>query len=261
MTSYQPLTPSGKGVKITDRKATSFSVDEIRELLARFDWIAFKGHPVSPEEAHPFLEQFGKLVQNDRRKGVVLKIDASGKDKGEVLLGDGYLPLHRDGALMGNDIAMVGILCVEYKDVVAGGRTFVSDAHGALQAAPKEILDLIRERGIEGRPVDKYYTKAADQWHWVPGFTEFEGKSYLNGGFPYPPGEQGSWRVRIKGVDEAESVQMFETLRKTVLSDQYAYYHEWAEGDLLLLDNRKVLHGRDAFRGQRALANIQVLAA
>jgi hypothetical protein len=31
-------------------------------------------------------------------------------------------------------------------------------------------------------------------------------------------------------------------------------------GELLLLDNRRTLHGREAFQGQRSLVNIQVLA-
>jgi alpha-ketoglutarate-dependent taurine dioxygenase len=35
----------------------------------------------------------------------------------------------------------------------------------------------------------------------------------------------------------------------------------WNEGDLILLDNRRLLHGREAFRGERALANLQVRAA
>src|SRR5687768_14451937 len=94
---YETLTGSGRGARITDRKATDFSVDEIRELIARYQWLAFKGHPVTPDEAIPWLGQFGTLTDNDRRQNNILKIDASKKDQGEVLLGNGFLPLHRDG--------------------------------------------------------------------------------------------------------------------------------------------------------------------
>jgi (5R)-carbapenem-3-carboxylate synthase len=170
------------------------------------------------------------------------------------------MPLHRDGALMGNTIDLVGIFCVEYKDVTGGGRTFVSDVENACKEVPPEILEIVRERGIEGRPVDRYYTKASDQWHRIAGFAEVGGKSYLNVGFPYRPGEKASWMLRIPGVDDDRCQQMFETMRAILMSETYCYYHEWDEGDLLLLDNRRLLHGREAFRGQRALANLQVLA-
>src|SRR5688572_13802302 len=116
-TASQPLTPSGKGLRITDRKVTDFSVREIRDLVARHEWLAFQGNPVTEDEIVEYLGRFGQLTMNDRRKGAVLSIDASKKDEGEVLLGDGFLPLHRDGALMGTNIELVGIFCVEYKEV------------------------------------------------------------------------------------------------------------------------------------------------
>lgn len=259
-TSYQPLTPSGKGARITDRRVTDFSVEELRALVARHEWLAFKQHPVTLDEMIPYLTRFGKLVENDRRQGPVLKLDASKKDEGEVLLGQGFMPLHRDGALMGNKIDLVGILCVEYKNV-SGGRTFVSDIDNACKAVPAEILDVVREKGIEGRPVDRYYTKAADTWHRIPGFADVSGKSYLNVGFPYRPGEKASWMLRIPGVDDSKCQEMFETMRAILMSETYCYYHEWDEGDLLLLDNQRLLHGREAFQGgPRYLANLQVLA-
>lgn len=258
--TYKPLTPSGKGALITDRKVTDFSVAEIRDLIFRHEWLAFKNNPVSLTEAETYLRNFGTLVENDRRKGAVLQIDASKKEEGEVLLGQGYLPLHRDGALMGYNIELVGIFCVVHKNVT-GGRTFITDIDNACKEVPQEILDVVRERGIEGRPVDRYYLKGADQWHKIAGFIDVGGKSYLNVGFPSPPNEKPSWVLRIPGIDDERCMQWFETMRSILMSDKYCYYHEWEEGDLLLLDNQRTLHGREAFRGERALANLQVRAA
>jgi alpha-ketoglutarate-dependent taurine dioxygenase len=45
-----------------------------------------------------------------------------------------------------------------------------------------------------------------------------------------------------------------------LISEKYCYYHQWSEGELLLLDNRRALHGREPFKGQRSLVNIQVIA-
>jgi (5R)-carbapenem-3-carboxylate synthase len=259
-TTYPPLTPSGKGALITERRVTDLSVDETRELIARHQWLVFKDNPVSLTEVEGFLRQFGTLVENDRRRGAVLELDASKKDEGEVLLGQGFLPLHRDGALMGYDIELVGIYCVLHKNVT-GGRTFVTDIENGCTEIPQDILDLIRERGIEGRPVDRYYLKGADTWHKIAGFIEVNGKSYLNVGFPSPPGEKPSWLLRIPGVDDDRCQEIFEIMGRVLMSDRYCYYHVWNEGDLILLDNRRLLHGREAFRGERARAQLQGSAA
>ena len=255
---YQPLTASGRGARITDRRFTDFSVEEIRELIATYRWLAFKDHPVTGDEVLGHLGKLGRLVQNERRKGAVLALDGSKKD--EVLLGEGFMPLHKDGALMGTNVALVGIYCVEYKDVSGGGRTFISDIESAVADVPADDLELIRAKGIEAKPVDSYYLKPSDTWHAIAGFIDVEGKSYLNVGLPFRPGEKASWTVRMPGVEESRFQAIFETLRSTLMNEKYCYFHEWNEGDLLLLDNKRTLHGREAFQGKRSLANIQVVA-
>ena len=256
---YQPMTASGKGLKIVGKNISDFTPQEISDLIDQYYWLVFTGKPASLNEVENTLKQFGPLTQNDRRKGVVLNIDTSKKDEGEVLLGDGFLPLHRDGALMGTNVKYVGIFCVDYKNVSEGGRTFITDAESAIEEVPQEYLDLLDEKGTEGKPVDSYYLKSSDQWHPIPGFIDIEGKKYLNVGFPSPEGEKKSWDMRIPGESEETFKKVSDVLERAVMDEKYCYYHEWTEGDLVLFDNRKTLHGREAFKGQRALANIQVL--
>ncbi len=261
--TYQPLTESGRGALINDRKMTDFSKQEIDDLLAQYYYLVFTNNPVQVEEAEDFMCQFGKLTQNDRRKGAVLNIDASKRDDGEVLLGEGFLPLHRDGSLMGLNVLRVAIVCQDYKNVVEGGRTFVADAESALKEVPQEYLDILREKGIEGKPVDSYYTASSDQWHPIQGFIEVDGKEFLNIGFPSPKGEKPSWLLRIPGEPQEKCDEIFEVLEKVVMDEKYCYYHDWQEGDVILFDNQRTLHGREAFKldnGKRALANIQVIA-
>lgn len=256
---YETLTGSGRGLKITDKKPGDFDTVEIRELLKAHSFLVFSGTPVTTDEVESFLSQFGSLTQNNRRKGTVLAIDGSKGDEGEVLLGQGFLPLHRDGALMGTNVEMVGIFCQELGDVT-GGRTFVVDSASAQQDIPKEYLDLLREKGIEGKPVDSYYLKSADEWIGIKGFIEVDGKEYLNVGFPSPETEKPSWLIQIPGETEAKFREVFNTMTDVVMDTKHCYYHDWKEGDLVLFDNRKTLHGREAFTGgPRALANIQVL--
>lgn len=258
---YTPILESGKGLKITDKKITDFSADEIQALIDEHRFLVFTENPITAEEVEDFLQQFGPLTQNNRRKGAVLAIDGSKNDEGEVLLGQGFLPLHRDGALMGTNVQMVGIFCQEYKNV-QNGRTFVTDSEAIQKVIPSEYMDLLREKGIEGKPVDSYYLKSADSWHPIKGFIDVDGEEFLNIGFPSPEGEKPSWLLQIPGETEEKCKKIFDTLSDIAMDEKYCYYHEWQEGELILFDNRRTLHGREAFTGgPRALANIQVLAA
>ena len=167
---YEPHTPSGRGATIADRSFLDFSDHELRTLIDTFQWLVFKHHPLSGSDVAEHLGNFGRLVENDRRQNGILSLDGSKKE--EVLLGEGYMPLHRDGAFMGNDIALVGIYCVEYQNVTGGGRTFISDIASAVKEVPATMLDFIRAKGIQGKPVDSYYTKPSDTWLPIPGFVD-----------------------------------------------------------------------------------------
>ena len=46
----------------------------------------------------------------------------------------------------------------------------------------------------------------------------------------------------IVGMEPAESQHMIQTLLDKVLAPDICYRHKWKEGDLLLCDNRAVLH-------------------
>lgn len=256
---YQVLTESGRGLKISNKSFKEFSKEELEELLDKYYWLVFTNNPITIDDVEDTLTQIGPLTENDRRKGAVLNIDTSKVDEGEVLLGQGFLPLHRDGSLMGTNVKYVGIFCVEHKNVTEGGRTFITDAESALKEVPQSYLDLLDEKGIEGKPVDNYYLKSGDEWHPIAGFIEVEGKKFLNVGFPSPEGEKKSWDMRIPGETDEKFKEVFDSLEGAVMDEKYCYHHTWTEGDLMLLDNRKTLHGREAFKGQRALANIQVL--
>lgn len=184
--------------------------------------------------------------------------------EGEVFRSSCALPLHKDGGLTGFEVRLIGIYCVAFRQV-DGGQTYVSDAGRAMKGFPAEDEALLRKHGCEALAVDDtgyYRSDFSGRWHPIPAFRDLpQGGTTLRIGLPHTPGEPESWRIRVRDVDSEISDRIFANLRACLLDPEYTYHHAWQEGDLLLLDNDSVMHGRDAFTAERrALANIQVLA-
>jgi alpha-ketoglutarate-dependent taurine dioxygenase len=214
------------------------------------------------EEAVALLGTLGPI--NDaptRRDGAVL---VEARQNEEVFRSSAALPLHKDGILTGFDVTAVGIYCMAFASV-KGGRTFVSDAVSALEVIDSEHMRLLQQYGMEARSVDRpgyYCEEFQDGWTWFPALRARPGESEtLNIGLPHEPGERASWQVRVAGVPEAKSDEILCELKGALLREERVYYHAWECGDLLLMDNYRVMHGREAFcASRRVLANIQVLA-
>ena len=257
------LTRSGAGLLIEpagiDRPDI---VAHIEGLIERHGFLVLKGALRSVSDAVEFMGQFGPINEASTRKdGAVMVED---QDGAEVFRSRSALPLHKDGVLTGLDVLLVGIYCVSFEQVT-GGRTYISDAMRALAGVPAEYVSILRENGLEGMAVDNtgYYRREYEgAWHPFPAFKGKPGKEKtLNIGLPAAQGEPASWLVRVANVDPPLSDRILASLRSCLLNAEYTYFHDWAEGDILLMDNYQVLHGREAWNGRkRQLANIQVLS-
>ncbi len=262
MKVLQPLTPSGIGIAVEDATPDFLSRENIENILAQHHFIVLKGLHWDAMQLQEFLGQFGDLVRNQsREKETMLALDGT-KVASEVIRGNGRLPLHRDGLLMNAVVKYVGILCIDIDEHIQDGRTYISDSGSAWQQFPDEIKEALIQHGIEGMPHDvTYYLKNEAKWYPFPGTIIHEGKTYMNGSLHYHKGERASYSIRIPNIEEALSYEYYNTLEKILEDKQYTYYHDWQKGDLILFDNRTVLHGREAFEGHRSLVQMQVKEA
>ncbi len=229
-----------------------------KELLAEHRFLVIKKAAQDIEGAISIMSQLGQLVNHEKRKQGVLELDGS-KDEKEVLRGKEFMPLHKDGLLMGLEVNVVGIFCLELNNV-SGGRTYISDMKSAMSVISNEQIALLTEKGIEAQAVDTdYYLKEGGTWHRLPAVKELSDGVALSMGFPYPENSLASWRVRVADTEQLKSKEILGSIEKTLMSDPYVYYHDWEVGDMLLMDNQRVLHGREAFTGDRTLSNLQVI--
>lgn len=252
-----PLTASGIGIVVEQPDVSFFQKENIEKLLHDYQFIACKKVDWNLEQIHSFMQEFGDLVRNEKRKDNTM-LTLNGSAVNEVLRGHGRFPLHRDGLLMNNAVKYVLIYCLGF-DVTKGGKTFISDNEKAWTEVPEEIKNALRKNGFEIKPYDNnYYLKNEDRWYAFPGVACFENKEFLNGGLSHWKDEPKSYELRIKNVDENLSEQYYTTLENIIMQDKYTYYHQWDKGDFLMFDNRRVLHGREAFEGERSLIQLQV---
>ena len=53
----------------------------------------------------------------------------------------------------------------------------------------------------------------------------------------------------VKGLDEAEGRSLLDELASVMTRPEFIYTHEWRAGDVMLWDNARLCHRRDAFAG------------
>jgi taurine dioxygenase len=58
--------------------------------------------------------------------------------------------------------------------------------------------------------------------------------------------------IAIEGLPEAEGRELFDALLDHALRDEFIYTHHWRNGDVVMWDNARLLHRRDAFDGSLA---------
>ncbi|MHC4822386.1 MAG: TauD/TfdA family dioxygenase [Planctomycetota bacterium] len=257
------LTPSGAGVLLEGldlERPADFA--ELQAQLERFRFVILRGATPDLKRAVDTMRRFGPINEAKTRDEGAVLVEDQGQE--EVFRSSFPLPLHKDGLLTGFDVLTVGIYCVAFEDV-QGGRTYVSDANLALERIDPEEVEILRQNGCEGQAVDHtgyYRPEWQDRWMRAPAFQARPGREPTLGlGLPHAPGEPESWRIRIADVPTETSDRILLNLRQALLDPHFTYFHEWRPGDLMLLDNYQVLHGREGFQAKRrALANIQVIA-
>jgi (5R)-carbapenem-3-carboxylate synthase len=65
--------------------------------------------------------------------------------------------------------------------------------------------------------------------------------------FPFTGNNIADWESRIRGFTESETKDFFSELLSFITQPRYYYRHFWKTGDLMLMDNRRVLHAREPF--------------
>jgi hypothetical protein len=196
------------------------------------------GHPW-PQNQHGHV--LGDVI--DQRKAID-DPTARGNELGGIAL-----PFHCDGS------DLVGLLCLS--DGRSGGRSMVASSVGIHNQMVAECPDLAAAL-YEPFPYD-YRGEQADggrPFYLLPVFTEWAGRLFVRAIPPYIAASQ-----RHPEAPRLTDLQREALARFVALADDPANYVEMdlLPGDIQLIDNFHVLHGRTAYEDDRAGGRVRHL--
>ncbi|MCZ4080499.1 TauD/TfdA family dioxygenase [Rhodococcus sp. H36-A4] len=178
----------------------------------------------------------------------LLDLDASPLPD-RVVTGRSALPLHTDGTLVGASPKYIALFCNAVDQQKGSGCTELCLQTELLDATlPSTLAAVITVEWEYFVTDESHFPGVAHRWLSIPPTVELStGATRLNVALPFstekestPPG----WEVRLAGSTEDESRSVFTALDRYLRDSQSFYSHEWVRGDLLVLDNEQVLHGR-----------------
>lgn len=269
---FAALTPSGFGALWAE--GTQADPETVRELALKSGVAVVKDQKFTEEEFRAFVSGLGDKVsyeEDDDSVGYgftdILHLDGT-REEGKVITGRGGLPLHTDGVLLGTQVDLIVLYAAEARDLEADGATLVCDQISAWEELPDHLRAVLDRGYLEYVATERgYFTSVPEGWFRIPSFRDYGRVTSLNLALPFQAGEAlASWKVRVPDVSEQESDRFFADLHAHLSSDRYLHEHRWAEGDLVVIDNQRTLHGRRGLtdstsrkllRGQVTLAAVE----
>lgn len=265
----QAVIPSGAGLildgsSVQDQEASvSALVKQILRQIEKATFIVVKRLQLGEDGFKALVRQLGEPVAHKFQTGSsdLMKLPAT-RDKGNVVLGRGMLPVHTDGLFVGHRPDLIMLYAAEFSDVPGSGETTAVDQVRAVEEMSPRLREALRNNMFEYQIVEQgHHMKALeDKWFEKPPMTSERGRDCIGVSMPFPDDTDKSWNIRVKGATEEASQALLEELNDVLYQERYFYSHPWEVGDLLVLDNFRTLHGRTAISegGQRCLWRGQV---
>jgi taurine dioxygenase len=250
----RPLTPSF-GVEVSGLDLSEplepGAAAELRALFARHLVLLFRDQRLSPERHIEFARTFGPLEVHvldqyhaDRHPElfVLSNVGPDGRPN-HVHPDRGTLVWHTDGSFQRRP-ALATCLYAETAPA-SGGHTLFADTLSAFEALSDEDrarftgmravhdLSVSREKAGYGPLPPAQRVKAPAVVHPVVRTHPPSGRRGLY---------LGSHAQRIEGLSALESAGLIERLMAHVTEPRFVYDHAWRAGDLIVWDNRAVLH-------------------
>lgn len=253
------LQPFGRVVS-SDRSGRSLSdvaIDELLSLTVTDKVVVLRGFELLDK---PELERYCSAAGEILQWGFGSVLDLVVHESPENYLFDrGDVPFHWDGAFAEQVPRFFVFQCRQGEG--AGGETVFSDSVQVYKDAPSDLKALWADTTISYRTDKLAHYGGMASWPLL-GVHPTTGETTLRYAEPLDPSQYlNPLYLTLDGISTEDAVYVMEDLRERLHDRQYCYDHEWVTGDIVIVDNHALLHGRNAFSGSgaRHLQRIQIV--
>jgi len=232
------------------------ALDFLKTAYLRHHVIFLRGQKISNETMLAIASGFGEVQRHlnyregDRQLPAihdVTNLDANGKPSDNPRNNENYY-WHSDKAYLPNPALLTMLYGIEVPP--SGGNTEFADmtrAYESLDAETKRTIDRLKvvhswrhmRRTLSNRPLTDEETRAfPDVVHPLVRVHPETGEKNLF---------LGMYAAEIVGMPDAEGRQLLDSLLEHASQQKFIYAHQWQPGDVVMWDNRCLLH--------RAVAN------
>lgn len=222
--------------------------DELRQQITRYKVVVLRGLAIeSPVEWPASVARLGPLQAWPFGSVHEVKVDPEAEN---YLYTTNEVPLHWDGAFKGEVPGILAFLCHTAPPPGAGGQTLFVDTTALFRSASPATQASLKQARYRYQTEKKAHyggTFEADVVSTHP----LTGETILRYAEP----------VNDLNPVSVTAIRPCPELAGLLETPSARYLHEWRDGDVLLVDNHALLHGRTAFHKhvKRHLLRINVL--
>jgi alpha-ketoglutarate-dependent taurine dioxygenase len=221
--------------------------DVYRDKLAEHGLVVIDPPPTGDLDIDALMAGLGNVVEYQFGSKLTIKPEP---DAGNSQLSNRGMPLHVDGVLnAGDPVRFIGLQCQVAP--TQGGETIIANGEAFFALAPQDLLDTLRSVEIQYHSrVANYYKDGREEVSARVAPIKVDpvtGEETLHLALDDPEDEKRNYRASVAGWDAEESAELLERVDAVLRRPEVFYAHQWKVGELLILDNGRMLHGRAAF--------------
>ena len=252
--------------------------DELYQAWLQFGVLRIRGQTLSDKELQRFSNRFGpleeipygKISEKEKKKiknryvTVISNIEVDGRPIGG--LGNKEASWHSDMTYIDNPPPASILMSIEVPEF--GGDTHFSDQKAAYLGLPKELVSRVQNLSIKHNSA---HTSVGDLRR---GFDPIDDPREAPGAIHPIIRIHNETKdnllylgrrelAYVAGLELEASEQLLDEIWRYAASDENVWTQRWEVGDVIIWDNRRVLHRRDAFdqRQRRLMKRCQVMSA
>jgi alpha-ketoglutarate-dependent taurine dioxygenase len=258
---HTDLRPFGSVKQTTDPNADlrAIPAETLRKWTLESKVVVLRGWPLlSPEELVSYCQQWGEILTWDF--GAVLDLVIQ-EDPRNYLFSRGDVPFHWDGAFASSTPSFFLFQCVKAPAAGGGGETVFCDTAEVVRQAGAEQVKAWESVRVTYR-TDKVAHYGGQVTVPLLDNHPSTGERVIRYAEPLDPDRyQNPLFLTISGVPPEHAGSFMTDLRNRLHDPSVCYHHEWRDGDIVVVDNHALVHGRNPFHddSSRHLQRVQII--